>query len=310
MPDRFFHGCPSSTVDFFSSCRCCWQSAVCILELGCCCPLQGCCYRAPLQGAAAVVSFARCCAGSMLSGLEGPCKTGSPLSLVLASFWLRFSFAYARVAVVLAAAQAAQDAKAAPKEQAAAPAEPAANLHRFCCRSSSCRLRPALRPNCWGKSILWLRVRAMLCRFLQVLSEENARSVFPAMSVILLELRNSSAPAMNPCTKQCSWCDFSGAMCPVFFAAACHTRCAFSGVMWDNSTPCSWNMPLAISYVGLSDHNFGQSRPEMLRTSLNLGTIVESHSGDQDHVDLPGDSKGTPTVIRRQDQLWGGVWTG
>ena len=77
--------------------RCCCQSAVCALEPGCWC-VAGCCCRAgAVAGAAAVASSAICCPGcracfhfpSSSSGPEGPWWVGMPLSLVLASFWLR-----------------------------------------------------------------------------------------------------------------------------------------------------------------------------------------------------------------------------
>ena len=53
-----------------------------------------------------------------------------------------------------------------------------------------------------GKSACWLRARNV--------------SLIPAT---FYDLQNSLAPAMNYCKIQCSWCDFSGVMCSVFFSA-------------------------------------------------------------------------------------------
>ena len=55
-----------------------------------------------------------------------------------------------------------------------------------------------------GKSACWLRARNVSLN-----------------SATFYDLRNSLAPAMNHCTKQCS-------------------RCDFSGVMWVMSTTCRW----------------------------------------------------------------------
>ena len=153
----------------------------CCVHFGAGLSLQGFRYRAPLQGAAAVASFARCCAGSMFSGLEWPWWEGSPLSLVLASFWLRFLLLMLGLRWFWEQHKQHKTQKQHQKSkaQAAAPAEPGANLHRFCCRSGSCRLRPALRRNAKAK-VYCDCARAMFCRFSLVLSEERARAVFPA----------------------------------------------------------------------------------------------------------------------------------
>ena len=48
------------------------------------------------------------------------------------------------------------------------------------------------------------------------------------------DLRNSLAPAVNHCKKKCSWCDFSGVMCRVFFTAPATQDVP---LMWVKSTP-------------------------------------------------------------------------
>ena len=48
------------------------------------------------------------------------------------------------------------------------------------------------------------------------------------------DLRNSLAPAVNHCEKKCSWCNFSGVMCRVFFTAPATQDVPW---MWVKSTP-------------------------------------------------------------------------
>ena len=108
---------------------------------------------------------------------------------------------------------------------------------------------------CWifagdfkGKSACWLRARNV--------SLNSATSY---------DLRNSLAPAMNHCTKQCS-------------------RCDFSGVMWVMSTTCRWRKVVIQNHTEhlhqLHPKSLSNAEAPALGMGNQLGVLVHSsHSG-------------------------------
>ena len=74
-----------------------------------------------------------------------------------------------------------------------------------------CIMTPRARAQCFVDFRRWFQRKK--CRL-----TARARNV-SLFSVASYDLRNSSAPAMNHCKKHCSWCDFSGVMCLLFFTA-------------------------------------------------------------------------------------------